>query len=195
MSSIHSYLGIVAGIVTLLGFPPYIRSILQHKTKPHRATYGIWSVVGIVTAAGYIASGARTTIWVGVIYAILTTVIFLMSFKYGVGGIAKLDIICLIGALIGIILWISTKNPLTALYIGVAIEFLGTVPTFKKAYFQPETEDTLAWVIDNIGAFINLFALTSFSLHLLIYPLWNIIGGTAVTILLLRPHGKKLATA
>ncbi|MDB5184685.1 MAG: hypothetical protein JWN38_493 [Candidatus Saccharibacteria bacterium] len=195
MPNVHAVLGVIAGLVTVAGFVPYIRSIIRHKTKPHRATYGIWTAVGLVTITGYIAGGASTTIWVGLVYTLLTAAVFLLSLTYGVGGLSKLDIICLIGAALGIVLWVTTNNPQTALYTGIVIEAIGTIPTWRKAYSHPETEDTLAWAIDGVGSLINLFALTSFSLHIALYPLWSFLGGATVTALLLRPRLRRYVSS
>lgn len=179
--------GRVAGLLALISFIPYIRSILKGETKPERATFAIWSVVNFVTLFSYFASGARETIWVPFVYCIFQVVIFLLSFKHGMGGFNKLDIICLSGAAIGVFLWISTKNPLTALYLSIFVEILGFIPTFKKSYLYPQTENTLAWSIAIVAAFLNLFAINSLKPEIIIYPIYLLLGDGSVAFLLLFP--------
>ena len=59
--------GKVAGILAVLSFFPYIRSIVKGETKPERATFVIWSVLSFVTLFAYFASGVRDAIWVTVV--------------------------------------------------------------------------------------------------------------------------------
>ncbi len=184
----HAFIGKVAGIVTAVAFVPYMISTLKGKTKPQRATFAIWAAVGIVSLASYIASGATDTIWVVWAYAILGIVVFILSLKYGVGGFEKLDVICLSGAAIGIILWITTSDPHYALYLSVLCELLGYIPTIKKTYYQPETEDKLAWIIAWFGGFLNLFAINALAFDIIIYPAYVILIDTVVVLLILVPR-------
>ncbi len=188
MNSHAVVFGQLAGGLAFLSFFPYLHSILKGKTKPQRATFAIWSVVNIVTFLSYFASGARETIWVALVYAIFQIVIFLLSFKYGVGGSSRLDIVCLLGAATGVFLWIITKNPLTALYLSIFVEFLGLVPTIKKSYIYPKTENTLSWSIASFGSFLNLFAITSFKPEIALYPIYLFLGDIVVVLLLVLPN-------
>ena len=187
---VHAYqtiIGAVAGILAFVSFIPYINSIIKGKTKPNRATFTIWSGVNIVTISSYIVSGARTTIFVGLVYTVLQIVVLILSLKRGMGGFNPFDIACLIGATIGITLWIITKNPHTALYLGIFSEVLGLIPTLKKSYLHPDTENTLSWSIAVVGSALNLFALTSWRPEISVYPIYFFIGDLLVALLLWRP--------
>jgi len=186
----HSYpqvFGLIAGVLALFSFFPYVRSILKGDTKPERATFAIWTAVNLVAFFSYLASGARDTIWLVLVYTIFQTFVFLLSFKYGMGGFNKLDLICLFGAATGIVLWIITKNPATALFISIFIEFLGLVPTLKKSYLYPKTENTFAWSIAALAAIFNIFAITSFRPEIAVYPFYILLGDGTVALLLLFP--------
>src|SRR5688572_28706718 len=117
-------IGKIAGILALISLVPYIVDIFRGNTKPERTTWAIWSVVSTILFFSYYASGARETIWVGLMWMLGTVIVFLLSIKYGVGGTSKLDIACLIGALFGLLLWFITKDPTKALYINLAMDFL-----------------------------------------------------------------------
>jgi hypothetical protein len=180
--------GVAGGILAFISFFPYISSILRGETKPNRATFAIWSGVNIVTVASYIASGARTTIFVGLVYALFQIFIFGLSFKYGMDGYKSLDIGCLIGAITGAILWIATKNPVLALYSVIVAEIFGLVPTLKKSYLYPQTESTMSWTIAAVGSMINLFALTSLKPQIAVYPIYLFLADASVALLLLSAN-------
>ncbi|MGI8419430.1 MAG: hypothetical protein ACR2LN_02185 [Candidatus Levyibacteriota bacterium] len=182
-----SVFGQIAGFLAFLSYIPYIHAIFAGKTKPHRATYAIWSMVNIVILFSYFASGARATIWIPLAFAIGQMFIFLLSIKYGFGGAGKLDILCLVGAFVGILSWIITKNPVAALYLSIVVKFLGLIPTIKKSYYHPKTENTLSWAIITLGSFLNLFALTSFNPVISVYPIYLFVSEIVVIMLLFFP--------
>jgi hypothetical protein len=184
----HATLGFIAGFIAFISFIPYVISILKGETKPQRATFAIWSAINLVTLLSYFASGARETIWVLAVYTILQIGVFLLSLKYGMGGLEKVDLVCLAGAILGIVAWTATKDPVMALYISIAVEFLGWLPLIKKVYLHPKTENTLSWSLAGLAALLNLFALTSLQPDIISYPIYLFLSEGAIAILLLFPH-------
>ena len=189
--NIADLLGKLAGLVALTALIPYIRSILQGKTKPNRASWFIWASVSIGLLASYHYSGATTTIWLTISYTIIPLSIFLLSLKYGVGGYTALDVICISGAVLGLILWRLTHSPEVALYLNVLVDGLGFIPTLKKAYLNPESEDRLAWSIATVANILNVSALTTWRLKIALFPIYNFAFNAAVITLLLRASRKK----
>ncbi|MGC1176595.1 MAG: hypothetical protein WA843_00855 [Candidatus Saccharimonadales bacterium] len=183
----HALIGEIAGVLGILQIIPYVIDIFRGHTKPERATYFIWFIVDTVTITSYIAVGARTTIWVGLVYVFSGLLIFGLSIKYGMGGYSTFDIICLVLALIGLTLWVTSKNALLALYFSVFVATIGYLPTIKKAYFYPETENTLSWTITACTGILNFFALTSFTLTLAFPLISSAITSGLVAYLLLFP--------
>lgn len=188
----HVLLGRVAGVMAIVQVIPYIVSIFRGHTKPERMSYFIWVLLEGISAASYIAVGARTTIWPGVAYTLTAVLIFALSIKRGMGGFSKFDIVCLILALGGIGVWLGTNNALLTLYFSMFVGVIAYLPTIKKAYFFPETENTLSWVMTACTAMINLFALTTLAPSIALNPLLSVIEPTIVAYFLLFPvaHAK-----
>ena len=92
---LQELLGQLAGIVSLLGFFPYILATVQGKTRPNRATWWIWTLVGGMLCASYAASGAQHSIWVPVSYVVGPFITAILSIKYGEGGASRFDRTCL----------------------------------------------------------------------------------------------------
>src|SRR3989344_7303450 len=123
-------LGIIAGVIAFLAYIVYIISIFRGGSKPNRATWWIWSFMGLVIGISYYFSGAENTIWVPFVEFIGPFSIALLSLKYGEGGLEdRTDIICLTGAIISIILWIIFKNPVVALVTNLAVDSFALIPT------------------------------------------------------------------
>lgn len=191
MPEIAEIAGKLAGIISLIGFIPYIIAILRGKTKPNRAGWFIWTVLGVTLGASYYFSGAVHTIWVPVSYAIGPLIVFTLSIKYGEGGWSRFDIFCLVGAGISLVLWVIFKSPVVALVTNLIIDLLGALPTIKKAYKKPESEDKIAWIIFFIGNVTNMFAIEELSFAITAYPIYMLLVNGLITALVAWPRKKK----
>lgn len=182
-------IGAIAGFIAAIAYIPYIISILKGKSKPSRATFFIWSLINFVLLTSYIASGARTTIWTISAYTVGAFIVLLLSLspKRGMGGFNKLDISCVIGAVIGIVLWIVTDDPRTALYISIIIDALGFVPTFRKVYLDPKSEALPGWAMGCFAAGLNVIAITSLKPEMAVYPIYTLTSTLALVSLMLFP--------
>jgi hypothetical protein len=187
-----STLGLAAGVIGFIAFVPYIIGTLNRTTKPNKATWIVWSAVGLTIAASYYASGARTTAWVPVSYAIGMTIVAILSLRYGVEGWTNLDKCCLAGAGAGLTLWAITKNPVLAYYLTTAVDAMGFMPTIKKAWDKPEEEANLAWPIFVVANTLNLFAITQWNFTIALYPVYDIILSGVITAFVFWPGRRKI---
>ena len=181
-------IGLLAGVIAFVQVVPYVISILRGKTKPERATYAIWSLVNIVVLLSYINSGATTTIWVALAYTASQLLVFGLSFRFGVGGLNRFDILCLVLAVIGIGVWVCTSDPVIALYTFIFVKALGLYPTLRKVYHRPDTENALSWSMCATASILNMFALTSFELSIVSLPLYALLADVAIALLVLFPR-------
>lgn len=194
MPDITAVAGKVAGIVSLAAFIPYILAILRGETKPNRATWWIWAVVGLMLGASYYSSGANHTIWVPVSYIIGPFVTAILSIKYGEGGWTRFDRSCLLGAGVSMVLWWIFSSPLIALLINLFIDLMGALPTIRKAYHEPESEDRTAWALFFAGNTANLFAVETWMFAISVYPIYMFFGSGIITALIFvrRNHKAKV---
>jgi hypothetical protein len=186
--------GAIAGATTLLGFVPYWISILRGKTQPNRATWAIWSIVGLILSSSYWAVGARDTIWVPLSYVIGPIVTSILGIRWGEGGWTRFDRRCLMGTAVSLVLWIVLKSPLVALGLNLLIDFLGALPTIAKSARDPEGEDPLAWVLFAIGNGFNLLAINQWSWEIAAYPIYLFVICVWMVVLLLRPRRSRSTT-
>ena len=165
-------LGIAAGVISISGFIPYIASILKKKTKPNRATWWIWTLVGGVLFAGYVASGNWSSAWVPLSYVLGPLLVSLLALRHGEGGWEPFDRKCLLSSFIGLLLWGILGTPLLAMIINIGVDLAGALPTMRKTYKNPESENKTAWVLFFMGTAINCLAVRSWSEPSAILPLY-----------------------
>jgi len=180
-------LGQLAGFISLCGFIPYIAEILRGTTRPNRATWWIWTVVGATLCASYYASGARHTIWVAASYVVGPLAIALLSLRRGEGGWSRFDRNCLSASLLSLVIWWLARSPLVALVANIGIDLLGALPTVRKAYAEPEAESLASWAIFLIADALNLCALSSWSVEASLYPAYLFTLAGVLVLLLARP--------
>ena len=187
MNSWQNTLGIVAGFISVVGFVPYITAICQKKTKPNQTTWCIWTIVGFILLASYYSSGATSTIWVPACLAFGHLIIAILALIYGERDWSDFDKTCLIGTGISLILWWWYNSPIIAFCLNIAIDFLGALPTIKKAYYKPHTEEALPWILFLIAHTLNLSALAfPWSFQIVAYPLYLFLVVATIVVLLLR---------
>jgi hypothetical protein len=183
-------IGVIAGLLCLVCFVPYILTTLQGKTRPNRATWSIWLILSLVLSAIYYTSGEFNTIWLPVCGAIGQIIIVILSIKYGEGGFSRFDRLCILGVGISLFLWWQFSSPAIALLFNILIDFLGALPTIKKSYYEPETENILTWSLYLVASTLNLLAIENWSLKLSVFPLYIFCVNVIIVTLLLRTKMK-----
>ncbi|MFZ2521956.1 MAG: hypothetical protein WAX44_02215 [Minisyncoccia bacterium] len=174
--------GYISGILSAISYIPYIRDILKLKTKPERASWLIWSVLGSVAFFSQFAKGADHSLWLTGVQTFGVLIVFLLSIKFGYGGLNKLDIFSLIGAGVGLFLWYITNEPAIALFIVIVIDAIGGILTVIKSYKEPESETTITWVLSGIAGIFAAIAVGSTNIILLSYPIYIFIINFSVVL-------------
>lgn len=184
MLNIHEVIGITAGVLSLVGYIPYIWSIFAGRTRPNKATWIIWTVIGGLLALSYFIEGEAQAIWQPIGYFIGPLIVAVLAFRFGYSEWTKLDIFCLIAAALSLIPWIFANDAILTLIINVFIDSTGAIPTLVKTYKEPDTEDLIAWIIFFIANTLQLLALTQLNFSI-IYPiyLFFLAGGMVALIL------------
>lgn len=168
----------------------YIHSIVKGETRPHRTTRLVLMIITVLsTAALWEAKGAA--FWLALASAIQGTAIFLLSIKKGIGGWSKVDIVCLLIAFAGIVLWQTSGEPAVALLASIVADYVGMVPAFIKTYKLPHTEDWRFFAMDTVAGILTIMATTTFTAYTLSYPIYIVlVNGIMVALIVVR--GKAL---
>ena len=74
---------------------------------------------------------------------------------------------------------------------GFFTDFLGSLPTSRKVYSDPHSENGLAWVLFSIGTILNLFAIEHWVFAEAVYPVRMVFIMGSITVLVLRPFWSK----
>jgi hypothetical protein len=183
--------GIIALILTFVSGIIYYAAILRGKTRPHLYTRVVFAIVESIIFFGQFAAGGGMGSWVTGATALLTIGIVILCLRYGTKDVTKSDGIALTLALICIVIWAVVEDPLWAVLFAVFIDFWAIIPTFRKTWNAPQSESLWAWSVAQVKWLFAIFALSTFSLTTLIYPIEVLIAnGILIFIILYRRNRK-----
>lgn len=178
---------IISSVLALISPIVYTKAILQGDARPHRTTRLVLLIITTLTTASLFAQGNHVAIWLAGVSALQSLIIFIVSLKHGMGGWSKVDISCLLIALLGISLWQITKNPVIALYFAIGADITGMIPAIIKTYRQPETEIWTFFILDTFAGGFSLLALTNWTIQEFSYPFYIMIINFFMVLLILKP--------
>ena len=169
--------GLIAGLLSLYGYIPYIYDTLRGRCRPQRSSWLIWSVPSCVFFYTHVTEGAGASLFFAAVQCVCTVIVFLTSLRWGMGSFLRAPDVCAIGvACIGLALWYWTHDPLIALGLSILVGMSGGVMTVIKAYKRPHTESFGPWVIAAVASTLSLVAVGEMNWVLLAYPayLWTL---------------------
>ncbi len=178
----EKYFAIIVAVLMLAGAPPYLKDILNGKTKPERATWFIWSALGFIAfLAQFKLHGGWSLVFLGA-DAIGNLLVFILSFKYGVAGWSTTDKIALLVALIGLVVSVIVRQPVVALTGVVLADISGSALTIIKTYKYPDSETSITWIFLGTASLFGALSVGKLDWRLLLYPVYLSIATYGVFI-------------
>lgn len=187
-----AFLGILATVVAISGYLPYIRDTFKGKTKPHVFSWFLWGLVSSIAFGIQITNKGGFGSIPNLVMVIICLVIFLRALKNGTKGISKFDVISLVLALLAIIMWLVVKEPLISVFLIIIVDLFSFLPTFRKSWNKPNEETFITWAMNAVRQVLIILALDEINIVNVSYPVYAL---TAVGIfcLMLLYRKKKLS--
>lgn len=184
-SEYSKILGIIAVGLSIVGYIPYFINIFKNKTKPHAFTWFVW---GLITGLGFVIQflkGGGYGSYVTGVSALLCFAISVLALKKGEIIYDKNDWASFICALFAILLWYLTDNSTLAVFLIIAGDALGFIPTFRKGWKKPFEETAISFVFNSLKYTVALLAMASYSIDTALYPLYLVFANGIFAIMLI----------
>lgn len=184
----NNSLAILGAIIVALSGVPYAIDIIRGKTRPNVVSWFTWTLLISIGAFGALAANEIKTAIITFGDVTQVGIILILGLRFGYAKYSRFDGFCQAAALIGIILWVIFDSPLIAIGLGITIDFIAAIPTYRHSWIKPSEETWQTYLLSSIGASIGLFSLTSFNAASLAYPTYLFALGTtlALTIIISR---------
>lgn len=163
---------VVSSLLTILGVVPYIIEIIKGKTKPRIVSWLVWATLTGIAAAATWSSGDYPTAVLLTASTIATFSVVLLGLHHGDRRFARLDVICLLGAIVGLVLWQLFDSPEIAVVVMVLIDLVGGIPTLIHCWQKPHEETFITFFISFIGSLLVLIVTTDWTITAVLYPLF-----------------------
>ncbi len=185
---------IVGALIALAGTFSYIRGTIQGRTKPNRVTWFMWALAPMV------AFGAEIDKGVGLIALMTFTVgfspllVFIASFvnKNAVWKLGPFDFICGFLSMLGLVLWLLTKEGNLGIAFAISADTLAALPTIVKSYTNPESENHWVFTVAAINAGIALLTIDDWTFAHYGFPAYIFLICVLITSLIVFRLGKKI---
>jgi hypothetical protein len=178
-------LGLLTIAIGLVSYSFYFRDIFKGKTKPDGFSWLIWGFLASIIFFAQIVKGGGSGAWVTALTAFMCLLIATTTFLRGDGHIKVIDVISLVGATIGILLWKYTEDPLLAVILITAVDMIGFAPIFKKSFRNPHEETAITFSLNGLKFAVAFAALQAFNPVTWLYPVANVLMNTSLVIMLL----------
>jgi hypothetical protein len=189
------FLGVLAGLIGVADTLPYIHDTLRGGTRPHRGTWLIWSVLGVVVCLSQRADGASWSLVMAAVQAVSTVIIFLLAIPRGEGGVCRTDLLMMAVAFGGVTVWLLADEPVVATACVVAADLIGVALMLPKTYRDPDSETLVTFAFASVGGLLAAVAVASADPALLLYPVYYCLANGFIAVLIVRRRAISRATA
>ena len=162
---IHQNFIYIGALIHLIGGASYIKDTVQGKAQPNRISWGLWAVPVMIAFSAQLSQGVGLQALATFMTGFVPLLVFLASFinKKSYWKLTKFDLMCGSMSLCGLALWHITKSGNMAILFSILADLLAGIPTLKKSFTNPESEN---WVA-------SLFWLINISLAMLTFKTWT----------------------
>jgi hypothetical protein len=184
---------ILSALISILCVIPYCRDIIKHKTKPNLVSWITWTLLTGVILAAQISEGEYRAAVFSFGLVIATGSIVVLGLWHGYVKYTVFDVACQMLAVLGLILWQVFDDPLIALYVSIAVDFIGLVPTLRHAWQKPFEETWQTFAIGILAPVFGFIALDTFTQINTTYLVYVFFADLALVSIIL--HRRRLVPA
>ena len=163
---------IISTIASLIRYGTYGLSIYRKETRPHVFSWFNWGVVVAIGAYAQFQLKGGASVWGLVFVAVTCFAISFWAIFVGEKNITRSDWASFGSALIVLILWQLTDNPLIAIVLLMVFDIFSYWPTIRKSWDNPWSEPPESYFWAGLRYFFLLFAVPHPTISTLLYPFW-----------------------
>lgn len=195
----HQIIGILAGVIQIAAMVPYVKDILKGETRPNIVSWALWTLIQIIGIWVLLASPEGYS-WALILLTATTLntglVVILCLFGYGSRQFGKLELVCLVLALVAIALWITSKNAALTLIFDILADVVAAIPTLVKTWREPYSEAVLPWVMICFAAALGALSSTIINIENLALPIYlALMNGSIAALAFYGQSRLKLSSA
>jgi hypothetical protein len=191
------YFAIIGAVIASGGGLYYLYETIRGTAKPNRVTWLLWGILPMITFVAQRVQGVQGLSWATFVAGLTPFFVVAASFlnKKAYWKTQLLDYVLMVAAIIGIILWIVTKDANLAIFFTIIADLLASIPTIIKSFKHPETESWIAYALSTLGFAIAVLSIHVFNFQNSAFVIYLLSIQTILTILTIRTPLQRLAAS
>lgn len=183
-----------AAALNLLASLSYVKLTLQGKVRPNRVSFFLWSLAPMIAFAAQLSQGVGLISVMTLAVGLGPLLILIASFlnKKSVWQLSRFDFVCGAVSLLGLALWIITKEGNLAIVFSLLADAFASIPTIVKSYTDPESENGTLFLLSGIGALITMMTITEWTFEYYAFPVYIFSVCMIIFLLVQFKLGKKM---
>ena len=183
-----------AMFLAFVGTGNYLRETWRGNTQPHRVTWGLWSLEGLLAFCVEVQQHVGISSLMTLVLGFVPLLVLVASFRnpHAVWKIDRVDIACGAVSLAGLIFWALVNEPTVALVAFSGADFIAAFPTLRKSWTTPESETPSAFIFGATNCGITLLTLRHFTSAGALFPGMILGTDTVLSVMILTRVGPRL---
>ncbi len=171
--------GLLGASLSVVGTCLYLRDIRRGLTRPHRGSWLVWGVIGVVAALSNGADGGRWSLVVLCGQALTTLVVLVVAVPRGVGSVTPVNLLMLAVAALGVVGWRTLADPTAATACAALADAAGLVAILPKVWVDPISETPATYALAGVSGLLAVLAVDGWEPDLLLFPVYFCLGNAA----------------
>lgn len=153
----------VSAALGLTGSVRYAFATVKGAARPNLVTWSLWAAAPLIAFFAQLDSGVGLP-------AVLTLAAGLGPVVVVVSGLASrrhlarlgvFDVACATAAILALVVWLGLGRAPLAVLVAIGADAAAALPTIRKAWREPGSENLLFYVLVGVGATITLLTISS----------------------------------
>lgn len=187
MNEFQIFFAVLAVIIFLAGFVPYIYHVFHGRVVPHAFSWSVGAILISINTYVLISSQGWSLANVAPIIRIIWVIIGAIIWWIYISRIriSWFDYLCISLALVCIAI-VYKYGAMNAVIPTIIVDILVLLPTVKKIWDNPDTEDAWIWVCGVFSALCIVLSLSVLTREILLFWGYAIIVNTVMALLIYR---------
>ena len=181
----HVAAAALSGVLAVVAMTFYICGILRGgETRPNAVSFFLWTVLQAIALVAQIRAGASLSVVLMFLITLDTAIITVLALVgYGYRKYGKIDLFCFVLAVVTIVLWQVTGNPVLAIVLAIVGDFFASFPTTVKTYREPRSEHLTAWALITAAPVFSVLSADRLDVANLAFPVYLVVmNGTIFSL-------------
>lgn len=170
--NLYEIWALVSVSLKIVAYVPYFKHIIKGKCHPHSFSWFIWFVIIFIAFLVQFLGGAGAGAFATLFASLICLAIAVLGFLIGRRDIVFADYIVLVAAMTILPLWYFVHSPLTVIAVVIAVDMMGFIPTWRKAFLKPFEERGKTFFILSISSVFGIIAVEEITAANLAYPVY-----------------------